>query len=225
MNLLWILSLLITPFSSFGIECVGFDQEAVVKEIFPLIENLSDITGFSQSDVIPNVYGEVKFVFQKTSFEGFSCWSSLWCYGNVNPLDVEIAEGLLIHELGHRFLNDLNLTYDEMNLALGYWEGENYIHVAGINPQTGKYERTTLGYPLPGAPYEQHGNLSPDYHTYQEDFADMFMNWSLGSFSDTPAGNLRNNWMTAFIRKQTPKNLNVFEDFITFENKPLHIAR
>lgn len=76
---------------------------------------------------------------------------------------------------------------------------------------TNRFERTCRGYPLQGAPYEQHGCLSPSYNTYREDFADMFMNWALGSFSDNEAGNLRYGFIDNYIRN----NIN-----ISTPNKP-----
>ncbi len=190
----------------------------MLEEVFPLIEKLSQVTGLPHTQVISEVFGEVKFVYQQTDFEGYSCWSSLWCYGNINPLDVERASGLLIHELGHRFLNDLDLTYSDLGMNLGYWENGKYIHVAGVNPQTNRFERTARGYPSPGAPYEQHGSLSPDYHTYQEDFADTFMNWARDTFTDCPAGQLRHDWMDAFVREHT-YNEREHETFQPFRTK------
>lgn len=199
----------IASLSSFGIESVGFDEGALLVEIYPLIERVSIVTGFDQTQVIPEVFGEVKFVYQKTDFQGYYCWSWLWCYGAINPLEVDRAEGLLIHELGHRFLNDLELTYADLEMNLGYWEDGTYIHVTGINPLTGQFERTPRGYPHPGTPCEQHGRISSDYNTYQEDFADMFMNWARDTFSDDRAGCLRRAWKTAFVREHAPRKTSI----------------
>jgi hypothetical protein len=123
----------------------------------------------------------------------------------VNPLDDPRAKGLLIHELGHRFLNDLELTYDELQMDLGYWQNDTYVHITGVNPTTGRFERTANGYLGSGQPYEQHGSLSPNYNTYKEAFADMFMNWALQQFADNEAGRIRARYMNDFISRHTPR--------------------
>ena len=180
-----------------GVTATGFESDLIVAELDPLAIKLSGITGFERREVLNKIFGDLDFIYHKTDGAGYSCWSSLHCYGSLNPLAVPNAKGLLIHELGHRFLNDLGFVPD---MRLGYVENGVYIHVAGINPKTGLYERTPRGYPHQGAPYEQHGCLSPDYHTYREDFADWFMNWALNQFTDDQAGRLRYEWMDAFVR-------------------------
>lgn len=186
----------------FGIFSIGFTSPmAVHQEVLPLAEKLSDITGYSTEMAVYEIFGELTFEYIRTDFPGYSCWSSLKCYGGIDPLTTDKARGLLIHELGHRFLKGLNLPYTELGMELGYYENETYIHVAGINPVTHKYERTTLGYMGETQPHIQHGLLSPDFNTYSEDFADMFMNWALDGFSDCEAGRLRMDWMDTFMRQ------------------------
>jgi len=202
-----LLALIFLQLSSFGVESVGFNPDAVLTDIYPLIQKLYHITGYRPTDVIPAVFGEVKFVFVETDLDGYTCTGWLWCYGIVDPLNVEESTGILIHELGHKFLADLNLPYSEINLNLGYTnESGRYIHVTGIHPYTGRYQRTALGYPRPWQPYEQHRNDNTYYNSYQEDFADMFMNWALGRFSEDEAGRLRRVWIDAFVRAHTPRN-------------------
>ena len=205
MKTLALLALIVLQLSSFGVESAGFNEDAVLRDIYPLILKLSRITGYQPTDVIPAVFGEVKFVYVKTNFDGYTCMGWLWCYGIVDPLNLKEAEGILIHELGHKFLYDLGLPYSEINLNLGYYENGRYIHVTGIHPYTGRYQRTALGYPHPWQPYEQHKNDNNYYNTYQEDFADTFMNWALDRFSDDEAGRLRQAWMDAFVRAHTPR--------------------
>lgn len=183
-----------------GLTSVGFDSELLNAELDPLAEKLSEITGIEKKDVLFEVFGELEFYFHQTDTISYSCWSTLHCYGGVNPLADPRGKGLLVHELGHRFLNGLGLRYDELKMDLGYYDNGIYVHIAGINPITGKFERTARGYPAADRPYEQHGPLSPDYNTYKEDFADWFMNWALDQFSDDPAGRLRARWMDRFVR-------------------------
>lgn len=183
-----------------GVTAMGFDRDLFAEELDPLVMRLSEITGFSQDRVLYQVFGELHFRFNQTDTNSYSCWSNLQCYGGSSPLENPNAKGLLIHELGHRFLNDLDITFAELDLSLGYYEDGKYIHVTGVNPKTWQYERTALGYPHPGHPYEQ----NRDYRSYKEDFADMFMNWALDQFTDDPAGQLRYEWIDAFIRSNLP---------------------
>lgn len=189
MNLLLIVSI----FSNVTVS--GFDPALVEEELDPLVDKLSRITGYPREVVLYKVFGDLHFSYVPRDTQGYSCWSWLTCYGK-NPLEDPNADGLLIHELGHRFLNDLHLTFEQIDLNIAYGD----IHVAGINSQH-KFERTALGYPHPGQPYEQHGSLSPNYNTYQEDFADMFMNWARDSFADDEPGHLRYQWMDRFVKK------------------------
>ena len=206
MKTLALFALIFLQLSSFGVESVGFNEDAVLGDIYPLIQKLSWITGYGQNEVLPAVFGEdIKFVYVKTDFDGYTCMGWLWCYGIVDPLNLKETEGILIHELGHKFLYDLGLPYADINLNLGYYENDRYIHVTGIHPYTGRYERTALGYPHPWQPYEQHKHDNNYYNTYQEDFADMFMNWALNRFSDDEAGRLRRAWIDAFVREHTPR--------------------
>lgn len=192
-----------------GVTATGFDNEQLVQELDPLATKLAAITGYSKSEVLYQVFGELHFTFTLTEHAGYTCWSTLQCYGSKNPLVDPDARGLLVHELGHRFLNDLNLPFHEMVMSVGYEQDGRYVHVMGINPKTWQYQRTAMGYPHPGQPYEQHGHLSPDYNTYKEDFADTFMNWALGQCTNDTAGRLRCGWMDAFVKKHikyaTPK--------------------
>lgn len=178
---------------------MGFSKLELDYHLQPLALKLSEISDYSPETVIYEVYGELTFELVERDYPGYSCWSTLKCYGQ-NPLENERGDGLLIHELGHKFLSMQNLSFAELELSLGYYEGDSYIHVTGINPQTGKFERTDLGYLSGNSPHIQHGKGGPDYHTYQEDFADMFMNWARGTFSDDEAGNLRDQWMSDFMK-------------------------
>ena len=193
-NIIIVLTILFT-----GVTATGFDNEIIAREMNPLAHKLSVVTGHTKEEVLEKTFGELHFQRLQPENDTYSCWSSLVCYGD--PFSSDKSRGLLIHELGHRFLNDLNLPYSEMNMDLGYYENGSYVHISGINPQTGKFERTARGYPHAGQPYEQHGGLSPNYNTFKEDFADMFMNWVLGTFQNDTAGNIRNDWIDGFIRE------------------------
>ncbi len=189
-----------------GITAIGFGHPAgIYTELHPLARSLAEITGCQERAAIYEVFGELVFERIETDYPGYSCWSTLKCYGAVDPLMDPKADGLLIHELGHVFLNRLELSYCDLEMDLGYFEDGVYVHVAGVNPVTGNYERSTRGYGSAERPDIQHGELSPDFNSYKEDFADMFMNWARDSFSDDEAGRLRYEWMDAFVRAHVAK--------------------
>lgn len=201
----------------------GFgDEKLLDNELKPLVVKLSIISGISQDKVLSSVFGDLRFEFIERDYPGYSCWSTLKCYGSVNPLTDPKASGLLVHELGHRFLNDQNLTFAELDLNIGYWENGQYVHVTGINPQTGRYERTALGFPANERPYMQHPPSVPiTGQTYQEDFADMFMAWALDRFSDDVAGQLRYGWMDDFVRSTLKKKGTIKMSFHPRISKPI----
>ena len=126
-------------------------------------------------------------------------------------------------ERGHRFLNNLNLWYKDLKMDNGFYDQwGNYIHVTGLDAN-GNYLRTNLGYPHGGRPYEQHGSLSDQYHTYKEDFADSFMNWALGQCTDDEAGRVRCGWVDSFVRehiKYNPaKDFSFYKEYMGYVEK------
>lgn len=191
MNLILILGILLS-----GVSSTGFTEAQINRELEPLALGLSEIAG--EPIALEDVFGEIHFEWVKTEAQNYSCWSSLKCYGATNPLDDEKARGLLVHELGHKFLNMQGLTFSELDLNISYGD----VHITGINSNTGKYERTSKGFISSSRPYMQHPPSVPETgQTYQEDFADMFMAYFLGYFSDDIEGKLRYKWMDNFIRE------------------------
>lgn len=198
----------------------GFDVVWLENELEPLIIKLSKITGIPENDVLEKVFGELHFWYDENPKAiYYCCWASLYCEGKI-PFDDPELKGLLLHELGHRFLNlaidKLGKTGTELSsYSIGYYEGGKYIHVSGINPETGMYQRT-----LRGLPHYKNSQTM----TYKEDYADMFMHWALENFGDkdvyglTTAGKLRMEYIDKFIKntlnelglyqtkKQTPAN-------------------
>jgi len=205
-NAMLLIPLLLTPCYSLpqGVSTDGFDPVALYQELSPLAERLSDISGIPQHRVLYEVFGDLHFEHIPTESINYNCFSTLKCYGNHDILGDPMAHGLLIHELGHRFLNNTGKPFTDFAYSLGYEDNGRWIHVSGINPITNKFERTPLGYPAQGQPYEMHGCLSPDYHSYKEDIADMFMGWALGNFSDDQAGRLREAFISQFILENLP---------------------
>ena len=193
--------LLATSIIFTGVSSEGLDIESVEQELQPLAIKLSAITGYSENEVLYQAFGELNFVLVEQANYGLTCWAWLKCYGNPDDLTDPLAHGLLIHELGHRFINGLHLGFKDLHMNNGYYDEQgNYIHVTGLDAN-GNYLRTNLGYPHGGRPYEQHGVLSDDYHTYGEDFADTFMNWALDQCTDDEAGRIRCGWMDTFVKE------------------------
>jgi hypothetical protein len=184
------LIIILTVLSSmFGITQQGFEQEWLESELAPLARKLSGVTGVPESRVIFEIFGPLHFQHVETGEPYVSCWASLYCYGDIES---DVMDGLLLHELGHRFINDTGRTGSELaDYSLGYYEDGNYIHVSGYNPETGKYERTLRGQPF----YKNNTDM-----TYKEDYADMFMSWALGNFSLDKAGQIRYNYINEFIQ-------------------------
>lgn len=175
--------------SMVGVTQQGFEQEWLMNELTPMAQRLSDLTGIPEQEVLFEIFGPLHFVHVDTGEPYISCWASLYCYGD---LDAPVAHGLLLHELGHRFIQDTNRTGTELaNYSLGYYENEKYIHVSGYNPETGKYERTLRGF----TSYKNSLEM-----TYKEDYADMFMSWALNNFTLDKAGQMRYNYINEFIQ-------------------------
>jgi hypothetical protein len=89
----------------------------------------------------------------------------------------------------------LSLSNAAITDATGKW-------VTGTHPG-GPFERTARGYQKEREPYMYHGpdnwddwNSNADHVARNEDFADMFMNWTFNSFDQNSAGLARYSWMT-----------------------------
>lgn len=179
----------------------GFDDEWLERELQPAIDKLSEVTGIPKDMVLQVVFGDLNFRYEPSPMDGhYHCWASLYCEGEMSFQNEEV-HGILLHELGHRFVNLIiekegwfGSQFEDF--SLGYYQNGEYVHVSGINPETGKYERT-----LRGLPHYKNSNEM----TYKEDYADMFMHWLMGNFDDpdiygdTQAGKLRNEYMNEFV--------------------------
>lgn len=137
--------------------------------------------------------------------EFYSCWSSLVCFGKLEYANNPKMRGLIVHEFGHKLFNELGLTWSDLDYSLGYYSLGEYVHVSGTNPKTGKFERTDLGFVSASQPYCQHCTfMDPGGQSYEEDFADMFMAYVMGYFSDDQAGTLRKSFIEKFIKNLFP---------------------
>lgn len=166
------------------------DEEKFQQEMILLVNKLGGVSVYN------SIYEEMTVTLYPSA-DGYSCWSSMNCYGDISLVEGSKHEGILLHEMGHIFLNNLGLR--TAHYSIGYYENGIYVHVSGLNPVTWKYERTSLGYPHAGQPYEQHGAAVSQ--SWLEDFADMFRAWVLDDFSDDQAGMVRKEFMDNFIEQ------------------------
>jgi len=129
-----------------------------------------------------------------------SCWSTLNCFGAFSYTDEEM-QGLITHEIGHRLIQ--SMLWSDLNYSLGYYnEKHEYVHVSGNHPVSGKFVRTNLGFYLPQQPYCQNcAHVMPYGQSYKEDFADMFMSWVFNWWDETPAGELRKEYMNKWVEE------------------------
>jgi len=225
---LFIISILILftpqPVKANQIPINGFSNESIIiikSEIDILEDKLLQLCNFSgceyvnKDNIMNIVFGDIEINLINNGKKFSSCWSSMNCYGN---LDYSIPKyrGLIIHELGHRFMTEDIYPANQLSFSLGYYEKDVYIHVSGYLPNIPekKYLRTSLGYIQPGQPYEQH---SPDWgidgQGYDEDYADMFMGWVMGYFSDDEAGKLRQGYMDKYVKMVLKDKIHVETEF------------
>lgn len=186
LHVILILSILL---SGAGYTSSGFPEGWLENELAPLTQKLSDVTGIPENKVLEAVFGnDLEFVYRTEDVGGYTCYSSLTCIGGS---DFQLGEGIMVHEFGHRFVNNTGLTKTQLiQYSLGYYdENGNYVHVSGMNPQTGNYERTLAGQ----TKFWNTANL------VGEDYADMFMAWVLGEFTNNEAGRLRQEYIEEFV--------------------------
>jgi len=132
-------------------------------------------------------------------------------YGSVQFSESHVSMRLVAHELGHVFQFDIytNLTYhirggsvesspvnmlaakpirDSHGVSLN-WSAGGYDRFGGFPPKQAGYDAERL----PGLfhPPPMEGWNTPD-----EDFADIFLNYADGGFSNTEAGEALEAWMS-----------------------------
>jgi hypothetical protein len=184
-----------TPsFQDLGIKWSGAwtleDRSQFLKEVRAISRKVGGADNFRA------IFGDMNVTLKITGDGLRSCWAWMTCYNGISLSPDSENYGILSHELGHRVLNENDLR--DFEYSIGYYdENGEYVHVSGYNPITKKHERTALGYPHEGYPYEQH----PASHSQSklEDFADMFRAWALDEFSDDEAGEARQEFMDNFM--------------------------
>jgi RHS repeat-associated protein len=150
------------------------------------------------ADVFRGVFGSMTIELADDD-EELGCWAGagFTCHELTGgDLADEMQEGLVAHELGHVFDHSINgWGYGRAQLGSATITAGG-VHVAGYDPGTGGFLRTTLGYRCIDFPCMQHPiTLDDQGPTAGEDFADMFMNYTLGGFAEDAAGRARNYWM------------------------------
>lgn len=138
------------------------DQNCISREI----ELVNSKLGF-------DVLEDVTIYLLSPDSEYISCWSSFVCFSKIDYANNPKVQGLMIHEIGHKVINDLGYVWEDMEFSLGYYvEGEGgegkYIHVSGMHPEVNKYVRTDLGYMEAKQPYCQHCTyMQPEGQSYR----------------------------------------------------------
>ena len=162
---------------------------------------LAYASGREAVDIFRRVYGPLSFILDTDGSGLWSCAST----GNVTCTNAvgRITGGLIAHELGHEFRRRLLSHGIDAYVVLG---GDTILdadgnYVSGVH--NGEWDRDFAGYRGGYAPYVYHGREFDDWNSVNEDFADMFMNWVYGSFSDDPAGLARNTWMVDYMQAWT----------------------
>ena len=165
-------------------------------------------SGLFSASAFVQVYGS-PFIFYKAG-SGDICEGGqrkVVCYAQA-----AITERLLVHELGHALQhsrysdNTLGPYASLQNAQIVDYSG---AWVTGKHPD-GEFERSSLGYISEEPPYMYHGpringkgfpgwNSNLEHEARNEDFADMFMNWTYNSFDYSPSANgagiRRYEWM------------------------------
>lgn len=106
----------------------------------------------------------------------------------------------MAHEFGHIIATNLN-DFPEKALMLSTIVDTSGNYVSGLIPGTkNSWQRTPNGYRCSDTPCMMHPIYwLPGGPKDYEEWADMWMNWTYGSFADNPMGDARRNWMNRFL--------------------------
>jgi RHS repeat-associated protein len=185
------------------------DKVSVLLGVMKVATSLSRITNNNASSTFKNIFGP--FTFHRST-ANLKYWGELNDDHNSITFHKNAKDwvSLVAHELGHAFqyaLADKGIAnpYNEL-----YIEGifADDVQIAGYNegyvqPGTGEPFVDDKGKPIPPNHYirthDGMGKRLSGVNTQNEDFADMFMNWSDGTFTNNAAGQARNDWMTTNI--------------------------
>lgn len=194
------------------------DSIRILNAVTSAAMKLASVAKTTAQEAFRNAFQPINF-----NYVGQKC--SVGCYAEASASTIVIYSGavvtknLILHELGHSF----NAAFVNRNPSIqspynklfygGIWAGSTQVAGyrpnysapgTGIDSNTGQmflndkgepisanpYLRTTAGY-RPGSQY-QHNRAN----TQNEDFADMFLNWTLNSFTDDAFGDARYDFMT-----------------------------
>lgn len=144
-----------------------------------------NFVGYALGQIWKEIFGRIT-MFRSNEDRDFGAWTD----GSTIEVYDKAIDGVsslsfilnMVHEFGHRFnavtenATDMS-PYDELGAAIN----------SELLP-----ERETVRLGMPGYPYEQ------SYSTTNNELsADMFVNWTYQSFSDTPEGTREQTWMNS----------------------------
>jgi hypothetical protein len=209
----------INSFDSYGITLSGNwswkDKWQAYSGVVAVAHALSKAVGLDKFVAYNTAFGNMTF---KSVSRSDICNG---CYGQTDYPVIKFFAGMVnvynvVHELGHAFERAIwtrngnaytGTTNPVEFLVTDYVKDEFNNFVTGVNPSDYRYERynpdfahaPASGYRSDGTRYQQHGNNFPDDYLTDpgENWADIFLNWTIPSFVDNPAGRALNKWVSS----------------------------
>jgi RHS repeat-associated protein len=172
---------------------------------------LSRVSGQAATTIFRRAFGRMAFTLRNDMEYFGRGWE-----GNIELQAGRVTSRLVVHELGHSFerrlvVNAGGIYTDDNPVVMLIREGVydasgNLVTGHGGSSRYNGYEATDNGYYcdsyIGGCQY--HSRDVPGWNNEYEDWADIFMNWTYGSFFPNPAGDALYNWtetnMAAWLR-------------------------
>ena len=163
---------------------------------------LSGISGSPDTVAFKNSIGPMTFTIKNDM--NYYGWTT---NGNIDFKFGVVRPRLVAHELGHSFAFNIDAAVGEYDML----NPLEILRVFGVRDADGKLVTGPAGHRYAGLGAVENGYCSNSYldecqyHsidlldpaslTEDEDWADMFMNWTYNSFVDNKAGRTLNKWM------------------------------
>jgi hypothetical protein len=200
----------IDSLASYGVSVSGFTREQmdeILKAVQDTANALFAITGnFTPQQLFRLLFGEfsiIKGIYEEKDEEGNvilsidkGCYTSgtIYC---ASWYKGELYENIL-HELGHKYDQVTGRIVDGGSEALGYASITYVDEITGkkiVATGNGYGPGGTWGRGFDGYQSKIHPFIQNPAKTSGEEWADMFANWVNGTFTDSNAGDARNEWM------------------------------
>jgi len=212
MNVLLIISFILANLTPVpGITLIGEwsrrDRNAIVESIDLISTKLSDYVQVDKEQTISVIFGQLTLILLDVRITEYGCraLSAKFAFNkNVNGFECgwdlrnHLEPAIVIHEIGHVF-DTIFMKTNQRSYAP--WHLLHSIQITTVSGEwvTGKkgagFQRGLRGYRGTNLPYMAHPPIDELGENSSEEFADMFMNWVLGTFSDDEYGEARDKWM------------------------------